>query len=372
MKLSYGLLGIAAALLAGAVLAAGQALAQMPPLEIPFVKEWAGSPHARVTEEPFNHWNEEGEVPIACARCHSTPGYLDYIGADGSAAGVVDKPAAVGTVIGCVACHNKVTLEMTKVAFPSGAVVEKLAPADARCITCHQGRESTDSVNKVLTGKADDAVDPKLGFINVHYRAAGATRFGGEARGGYQYAGKQYKGYFTHTEDSQKCADCHEQHTVKVRVEECAACHKAEKIKLTKDLRTIRKSKEDFDGDGNVQKGIAEEIANLHGTLMKAIQAYAEQVSGEKIIYAEKNHPYFFVDKNGNGKADVDEAVAPNQFKKWTPRLLRAAYNYQFVLKDPGVYAHNPHYVIQLMYDSLEDLGKKVPVTMASMVRPKS
>jgi len=39
--------------------------------------------------------------------------------------------------------------------------------------------------------------------------------------------------------------------------------------------------------------------------------------------------------------------------------LLRAAYNYQYAMKDPGAFAHNGKYVIQALYDSLEDLGQK-------------
>ena len=52
-------------------------------------------------------------------------------------------------------------------------------------------------------------------------------------------------------------------------------------------------------------------------------------------------YPYFFNDNNGNGEADKDEAKFPNRYKSWTPRLMKAAYNYQFVTKDPGAFAHN-------------------------------
>lgn len=353
----------------GMIFAVPPVEAQSPPLEIPFVKEWAASPHARLTAEAFNHWNKEGEVPVPCARCHTTPGFLDYIGADGTEPGL-DGPAPVGTVITCVACHNKVTMVMDSVTFPSGETVENVGD-DSRCMTCHQGRESTDSVNKKLAGKADDVPDPKIGFINVHYRAAGATRFGNVVRGGYQYKGKDYKGFYTHDKDYTRCADCHEQHTVKVKVDECGSCHKREKIKVKKDLQKIRKTKVDFDGDGNLKEGIYDEISTLHKALLVAIQSYAEKISGGKIAYGSHNYPYFFNDKNGNGKADRPEAIFPNQFRKWTPRLLRAAYNYQYVAKDPGVYAHNPEYVIQLMHDSLADLSGKAGNDVSKLVRPK-
>ena len=48
----------------------------------------------------------------------------------------------------------------------------------------------------------------------------------------------------------------------------------------------------------------------------------------------------------------------------------RQAYNYQYVAKDHGAFAHNPHYVIQLMYDSLADLATVTDVDMAGLVRP--
>jgi hypothetical protein len=346
-------------------------LAQSPPLQIPFVDDWAGSPHARITDEPFNHWNEEGEIPAACARCHSTPGFRDYIGADGTPPGV-DHPAPVGTVIACVACHNEVTIHMDSVTFPSGAEITGVGD-DSRCMTCHQGRESTVSVNEALEGHGDDDLSDELHFINIHYRAAGATRYGTEAKGAYEYTGNDYRGYFLHDEDVNRCADCHEQHTVKVRVDECAGCHKSPRIREKEDLRAIRdRSKDDFDGDGDAEEGIAEEIATLQDALYAAIQLYGQEVSGTPVVYDAHNYPYFFNDSNGNGKADPDEASYPNRYSTWTPRLLRAAYNYQYSLKDPGVYAHNPLYVIQTLYDSLADLGTKVQVDMAGMVRPSS
>lgn len=60
----------------------------------------------------------------------------------------------------------------------------------------------------------------------------------------------------------------------------------------------------------------------------------------------------------------------PNRYAKWTPRLLKAAYNYQFVAKDAGVYTHNPAYAMQLLYDSLESLSAKVDVSMSALRRP--
>jgi hypothetical protein len=72
------------------------------------------------------------------------------------------------------------------------------------------------------------------------------------------------------------------------------------------------------------------------------------------------------VDTNGNGQADPDEANFGNRYNAWTPRLLKAAYNYQFAQKDPGAYVHNGKYILQVLYDSIADIGGSV----AGMTRP--
>ena len=42
---------------------------------------WKMSGHADKTGEAFKHWNADSPavVPASCARCHSAPGYQDYI-----------------------------------------------------------------------------------------------------------------------------------------------------------------------------------------------------------------------------------------------------------------------------------------------------
>ena len=74
-----------------------------PTVEVPFEAQWAGSAHADKAAEAFNHWNEDDPqvIPTNCAKCHSTPGFLDFVGADGTTAGQVDNEAPIGTVITC-------------------------------------------------------------------------------------------------------------------------------------------------------------------------------------------------------------------------------------------------------------------------------
>jgi hypothetical protein len=96
--------------------------------------------------------------------------------------------------------------------------------------------------------------------------------------------------------------------------------------------------------------------------LYTEIQAYAAETVSAAIVYDAHSYPYFFADPNANGAVDEGEGG----YSTWTPRLLKAAYNYQYAQKDPGAYTHNGQYIIQALYDSLEDLGADV----SGMVRP--
>jgi hypothetical protein len=100
--------------------------------------------------------------------------------------------------------------------------------------------------------------------------------------------------------------------------------------------------------------------------LFAAIQKYAADKAGTPIVYDAGSYPYFFIDTNANGVADPDELTSANAYASWTPRLLRAAYNYQWVQKDPGAFAHNGKYIVQILYDSIQDVGGDV----AKLTRP--
>lgn len=331
---------------------------------IPFLAAWTGSGHADSEAEAFRHWdeNDPAEVPTSCAKCHSSPGFLDFLGEDGTEAGVVDNAAPIDTVITCETCHNATTANLTSVVFPSGVEVGDLG-ASARCMQCHQGRESTVSVNDSIAelGLDEDAVSEELSFRNIHYYAAAATLFGGEAQGGYQYEGKGYQPRFAHVEGYQECVDCHSPHTLQVKIDECAVCHAgASSVEDTLNFR-MQGSLADYDGDGDVSEGIYYEIVGLQEMLYMAIQDYAANVAGTPIVYDAQSHPYFFIDSNANGAVDEGEAVRDNQYNAFSPRLLKAAYNYQVSMKDPGAFAHNAKYVIALLYDSIESLNEKIP-----------
>lgn len=317
-------------------------------VEVPFLEAWQGSGHADAEAEAFVHWDEDDPQVVEenCAKCHSTPGYLDFLGADGSTAGVVDEAPPIGTTVECVACHNDVTVSKTSVVMPSGIELTGLG-GEARCMECHQGRQSSVSVMEAIDGLDVDAVSEDLGFLNIHYYAAAATKYGTLAKGGYEYEGKSYDGNFVHVAGYETCIECHDVHTLELKLEECSACH--EGVAEPEDLRDVRMagSLVDYDGDGDLEEGVFYETQGLQEMLYQAMQTYAEEVAGTPLTYDSASYPYFFDD-------------AGERFASWTPRLLRTAYNYQVSLKDPGEYAHGGKYIIQLLYDSIEDLNEAI------------
>jgi hypothetical protein len=340
-----------------------------PPVSVPtpvsIESLWKSSPHADEKAVAFTHWDaaDPQEVPVACAQCHSRTGFLDFLGVDGTAVAVVDKPAKIGTTITCYVCHNEGTLTLDSVSFPSGKRIGILGPA-ARCITCHQGRASTRTVNIEIAKASltdDDTPSADLAFVNSH-STSGATPFGSEVQGAYEYYGKSYQGRFVRGGDFFDCTRCHDQHSLKVKVETCGECHTFDGV----DVKNIRVTTTDFDGDGNATEGIAFEIEHIHADLYAAIQNYAKNVVGRPIVFDPTTHPYFFTDTNSNGLVDPDEVTSENQYSSWTPRLLRAAYNYNYVAHDPGAFAHNSTYIIQVLYDSLVDIRGDV----SGMTRP--
>jgi predicted CXXCH cytochrome family protein len=329
---------------------------------VPNYGGWVSSAHNRIDDEAFTHWNEDGEVEVECARCHSGDGYIDYLGGDGSPAGVVDEPGTTQAAIDCKACHNVAAQQLSSVTFPSGVEIDGLG-SEARCMVCHQGRASGADVDETIMMAGEslleepDTVSEELGFQNIHYYPAAATLYAGSVQGGYQYDGKVYDWRFRHVPELDRCVDCHDPHSLQVRVDECAGCH--EGVETLGDLRSVRMIASvgnDYDGDGDASEGIAEELDGLRALLLRAIVAYARDQDNDAICYDSASYPYFFIGSDGSGDCGEGDANFGNRYVQWTPRLMRAAYNYQMASKDPGAFAHNAKYIIQLLFDSIEDL----------------
>ena len=332
-----------------------------------------GEGHFNRDGKAFHYWDKEKEIPAVCARCHAANGVVQYV-KDGK-----NTPAPhVKNAFACTNCHADMLtyerLTVAKVTFPSGITVDSGNNDANLCMTCHQGRESTASVNKAIaalgSGVGPDTPNPKLAFVHVHYFPAGATVYGTEVKVAYEYPGKSYAGRFNHVAGVSTCTACHEPHGGHVLVEKCGACHQG--VKTLAEAATIRmSSKGDFDGDGR-EEGVAREVANLQRELYAVIQQYARAVGGSSIAFNPAAFPYWYADTNGNGKIDPEELRPDNPYKAYTPRLVEATYNYTYSLREPGAAYHNGRYTLQLLYDSLESLAAsgKAGVDMRGKVRP--
>jgi len=367
------LLVAAVVVLGGWIYYLNRTAAEPEPIEEINAKWWSAG-HSDVTSEAFVHWNEDEprEVPARCAKCHSAWGFIDYLGFDGTEAMVVDEPAPVESVVSCMVCHNEASDMLSMVKFPSGVELD-IGEGNALCAACHSGTRAGGAVTTAAEGFADDEVVPEAGFVTPHYYFAAATWQGSDAHGGFEYPEKNYVGEFEHAEGVQTCTGCHDEHSLRMRndygtdADLCAACHS--NVTGYADYKEITVDGVDYDGDGNVE-GIYLEIEGIREMLHEAMNQYGLQELGDAVGWADQ-FPYLFIDTNADGEISGDEAAFPNAYATFTPRLMRAAYNYQFSIKDPGAYVHNGDYVLQLLYDSLEDMAEVVDVSTDNLTRPE-
>ncbi|MCK4889739.1 MAG: hypothetical protein KAS97_07395, partial [Candidatus Aminicenantes bacterium] len=340
---------------------------------------FADSGHNDSTSESFVHWDEDDPpvVPSRCAKCHSAGGFIEF--ADTGAVANSHDPSSLT----CEVCHTNVEngtpRVFASVTFPSGIEVKGALNEDETyeplgnegiCMNCHQGRSSGPSVAAGLEGKPLDTPSSSIRFSNIHYFPAGAILYGTLAKGGYEYAGQTYDGKFGHVTGYNSCTDCHDPHSLEIKIEQCDTCHS--EIESKEDLHNIRYfgSMTDYDGDGDKTEGIYYELKGLQDALFNGMLVYSRNVVGVTIGYESHTYPYFFTDTNNDGVIDESEAAYANSYKNFTPRLAKAAYNYQTSKKDPGAFAHGGKYLIQLMYDSIADMNSVTGgVDMSGMTR---
>ncbi len=323
------------------------------------ITDWFRSAHADAAAEAFTHWDEDEEIRPACASCHSGEGFRAYHGLDGSERGVVEGPIDTGGVVDCGTCHHSGLAEITEVAFPSG-LMHPVTGVEASCMTCHQGRTAGINVRDATAGTEDGTINAELRFLNPHYATAAATWLGGYGGAGYHYDGRDYSGRFFHARPVSTCNSCHEPHTLEIEFEPCLTCHQAD------DPQGIRIARQSYDGSGDTSVGIRSDIQANAALLHDMIKSYASDVAEVPMVYDGNRYPYFFTDANGDGVIDQAEGKVV-RYNAWTPRSLRTAYNWKLVTADPGNYAHNPLYALELLYDSIEDLSGPLGMDMQAL-----
>lgn len=323
---------------------------------------WPLGAHSSQDALAFSYWDPHGRVDRECSKCHSSEGLPDFL----LYGLTVPEPTSDGLF--CTTCHNApstfTVYDISSVIFPSGAASQDPTAESNLCITCHMGSTSGNEIDVNVAGLEDDIVDDGLEFIDIHGATPGATIYGSDAQGAYQYPGHSYFGLHLHTSDFGSCSDCHDPHQLDVNPTTCESCHSG--FDPSQQLTSIRFSRIDYDGDGDTNEGVGEEIKSLQDYLYIALQEYASENTGSSIVYSSETAPYFFKDLNENGIAEGDETNLTNRYTGWTPRLLKAAYNFHYAVMDSGGFAHHPKYIIQILYDSLESLGADV----SNLTRP--
>ena len=362
-----------AAVLAGWMFYTSQQAVQAEPVESITSKYWS-SGHADAESDAFTHWNEEdpAEVPSFCAKCHSTAGFVDFVGADGSEAGRVDAPGKINDPVSCTACHSDAAHALDAVTFPSGNVISGTGK-NSVCMTCHSGLSAGISVDNTTAGQDDDTAIEGSSLMSPHYYHAAAVHQGADAGVAYQYEGKTYVGAFKHANTVDSCTSCHDPHSLHTRdipesdASLCSTCHS--NVSGWADYRSVSMSKIDYDGDGTVEP-VFDEIEGMKAILNEALNQYSQAVNGIGFGINTSAYPYAFIDTNMDGIIDESEGIFPNQYKTFTPRMLRAGFNYMFAAKEPAAYVHNADYVLQLLFDSIEDLSEISGISTAGLTRP--
>jgi len=166
---------------------------------------------------------------------------------------------------------------------------------------------------------------------------------------GYEYdansfvGARTYVGRFEHfiPEDDSQCAFCHlTDHTFRPRSNVGCGCHGN-----PEDPKNIRLDRDfDFNGNGltNTER-LEDEVRTFADRLLLALQDYSLKFGYDPVVYDPDRYPYFI-----NGSTGGSYRFDDNQ--------LKASFNYQMWAKDYGAWAHNTFYIMELLYDSIEDL----------------
>jgi hypothetical protein len=279
---------------------------------------WQTSAHTRWYQE------EVPENPTPCAKCHNSLGYHKFLGVKVSSSSQVATLDVTSTTIECQVCHNEAAEARDFAIMPSGVEIDGMGQ-ESNCIECHQGLASSLQLAETITDLPKDQVNRDLSMPNLHSNAVGATFYGTQAQGGAEYPQYIFSSKFQHLSDT--CVTCHDPHNLMVRVDKCSACHL--EANSLEGVRKIRLSRIDYDGDGDISEGLAGEIETMMENLLVTIRLYAALTEDTDMIIYDAG----FLNQAGEN------------YQTWTPDLLQAAYNY------------NPKYIMQLLYDSIDDLG---------------
>ena len=303
--------------------------------------EWNNSKHANMTRVPSGSASR-----IACVRCHTAPGFINYVANLGSTTPYSTNYSF--EAVTCQACHDPHDASnphelrtSTVVPLADGTVVTN-AGAGGFCFNCHTSRNG--SVTNSVISYAQGLQTWNGGSSFGPHDSPQADML--EGVNGYTYGQvlpvSPHANVVTNT-----CVGCHMQtiassnpaftlaggHTTKMSYTNslgvltpvtavCAQCHG--------NINTFNFPVADYDGDGVVE-GVQTEVQHLLNKLTTLLP-------------------------NSSGVLDGTVKTSLSVKTNWPAQYLQAAYNWQFVSNDGSLGVHNLAYTVALLKASIANL----------------
>jgi hypothetical protein len=310
--------------------------------------EWNNSLHARATRTP------SGANRQNCVRCHTAPGFKNFIEHAGSTTPYVTN--TVYEAITCAACHDPHDAThphqlrtANTYTLPEGTTVTNVG-FGALCMTCHHSRngEANQNIENYKLGKPTWAGGSSFG---VHDSTAGDMVEGVNA---ITY-GKVIPSGSHSAVIPNVCVGCHMQpvapthpaftkaggHTYSMSynavngsvtnkvdlVDVCIKCHGP--------IEGFNFARKDYDGDGVID-GVQTEVQHLLDNLSRLLPSSTYRADGNYL---------------------ADGLVkSPSVKTNWPTKFLQAAWNWQFVNVEGSRGVHNAPYAVGVLKASIADL----------------
>jgi hypothetical protein len=240
------------------------------------------------------------------------------------------------------------------------------------------------------------AVDGQLSgaaFQDGHNLVAAATFFGGNAAGYYEYAitwdplptGSATKTYLRlGSHSGAVCTNCHDAHGLAIPTTfTCGfGCHATHAGTSDQTMAGLRLKTGRWYMSGTDQ-GVYQNFLQMRALLYTAIQRYSlakgNVGAGTAVICFNDGaggDSFFLGTAEGQSDGGCSTLLwgKPGSNTAYTPRLLRAVYDYRLLVQDPGAWAHNPRYATEIMYDAIRDLNMGIQpasqINMTGWLRP--
>lgn len=337
------------------------------------------------TGAAWEHYNWDAADRQACQKCHTSTGVSNYLNAvntynKGGALTVAydqtkndfshlvgwnstTKTSTQNEMLYCWGCHSnagtgelrvngKMVLDYKAVSTDTKNIEVAVAGKGAVCVSCHAGRGNVVSLmgNAVINPAAvlTSTSTPKNSATATatHYLNAGATILQADTKVGYQFPGLSYANPSYYKHNTIGCNDCH-------------------MTNKNHEFEVVKK-----DANDNITALVATNCVTCHtgahGTALVAGDAAAaafveEEAAGYKQALAAFNQALIAQGYTWTSSHPYFTFTGTQAALKWrTQGDLGAGHNYNYLLHEPGAYAHNRLYAKRLIFDSIDWLDNGV------------